>query len=89
MSRLEEKLIELGYEFDHYEVFTRQNSYRKVIGDINNCAGIFIYTNKNINKIESYYSINGTVTSQIHIDNLQQAFDVMQKDLEILKECEE
>lgn len=87
MTKLEEKLIELGYEFDHYEVFQRQNTYRKFFGDIN-CAGIFIYTNKNINKIESYYAINGVVTSQIHIDTLQQAFNEMQKDLEELKQYE-
>ena len=88
MSRLEEKLIELGYEFSHYEVFTRQNAYKKHIGDID-CAVIMIYTNKDIDKIKSYYAINGIVQSQIHINNLQQAFDVMKKDLEILKECEE
>lgn len=87
MTKLEEKLIELGYEFDHYEVFTKQNSYRKVFGDID-CAGIFIYTNKNSNKIVSYYAINGVVKSQIHIDNLQQAFNELQKDLEELKKYE-
>ena len=88
MSRLEDKLVELGYEFDHYEVFTNQTAYRKPIGDID-CAIIMIFTNKNINKIVSYYAINGIVKSQIHINNLQLAFNEMQKDLKILKECEE
>ena len=87
MSRLEDKLIELGYEFDHYEVFTNQTAYRKPIGDID-CAIIMIFTNKNINKIVSYYAINGIVKSQIHINNLQLAFNEMQKDLEVLKEYE-
>ena len=88
MSRLEEKLIELGYEFDHYEVFTRQNAYKKLIGDFDT-AIIFIYVNKNTNKIATYYAINGIVTSQIHINNLQQAFNEMQRDLEVLKLCQD
>ena len=88
MTKLEQKLLELGYEFDHYEVFTRQNAYKKLIGDFDP-AIIFIYVNKNTNKIATYYAINGIVTSQIHINNLQQAFNEMQKDLEFLKGCEE
>lgn len=88
MSRLEQKLIELGYEFDHYEIFTSQNAYKKLIGDID-CSIIFIYTNKDINEIATYYVINGIVKSQIHINNLQQAFNEMQRDLEELKQCQE
>lgn len=86
MTKLEQKLIELGYEFDYYEVFTSRNAYRKIIGDIDG-AIIMIFTNKNINKIVGYYAINGIVKSQIQIDNLQQVYNEMQKDLAILKEC--
>ena len=84
MTKLEQKLIELGYEFDHYEVFTNQTAYRKPIGDID-CAIIMIFTNKNINTIVTNYVINGIVKSQIHINNILQAFNEMQKDLEVLK----
>lgn len=87
MTKLEEKLQELGYEFDHYEIFTRKNVYKKLIGDIDSSI-IFIYTNKDINEITTYYVINGIVKSQIHINNLQQAFNEMQKDLEVLREYE-
>lgn len=81
MTKMEEKLIELGYEFDHY-------AYRKPIGDID-CAIIIIFTNKNMNKIVSYYVINGIVKSQEQINNLQQAYNEMQKDLEVLRQCYE
>ena len=82
MTKLEQKLIELGYE----QGVTLKHLYLKNIDN----ARILLWLNKShtnitkdsgVLKNESIY-----VRTQQDIDNLQQAFDVMQKDL---KECEE
>ena len=85
MTKLEQKLIELGYE--KREVFYQNNDiYRtKYIKSVNNVSYI------EINVYESYtYSVINeySITDQSIIDKIQQAFNTMQKDLGILKECE-
>lgn len=84
MTKLEEKLIELGYKQD----LTLKHLYFK---NINNTR-ILLWLNKSrtnitkdsgVLKNESIY-----VREQQDIDNLQQAVDTMEKDLEILKEYE-
>lgn len=78
LLRLEEKLIELGYTQEDYLT----NIYYKFIGNI------YIFINAyNLNKSGVEYPMM-TYTKQEHIDNLQQAFNVMQKDLEELKKYE-
>ena len=86
MTKLEEKLIELGYE--KREVFYQNNNiYRtKYIKSVNNVAYIEI----NVYENYTYYVRNEyAISNQSMIDKIQQAFNVMQRDLEILKECEE
>ena len=86
MTKLEEKLIELGYE--KREVFYQNNDiYRtKYIKSVNNVSYIEI----NVYEKYTYSVINEyAITDQSQIDKIQQAFNEMQKDLEILKECEE
>ena len=85
MSKLEEKLIELGYEkridipYAYYKYAFRDGK------------GNFIWIHIEIldNRI-IYYSVQNVTTffrKQQEIDNLQQAFNEMQKDLEMLKKC--
>lgn len=77
MSKLENKLIELGYEYHNlYNIWEK-------------------HSNGFIIKIFVSDCIKGIVTqlssfkTQKYIDYLQQAFNELQKDLEILKkECE-
>lgn len=79
MSRLEEKLIELGYEF------YCPNYYMKLYCD----QRIFIELRYNQN-IQDYYveAHYWNFKLKKQIDNLQLAFNELQKDLEILNKCE-
>lgn len=80
---LEQKLIELGYRisiFDH-----RYIKYNKETDNY-----ILIQLSESNNSIIFYsFGYQNAFKTQQDIDNLQQAFNEMQKDLEILKECEE
>ena len=77
MSKLEEKLKELRYikrEYSKVQYF--KSIYGGIIHlDITDLASTYV---------EPTYIIH----FQQDIDNIQQAFNEMQKDLEILKECE-
>ena len=84
MTKLEEKLKELGYKQD----LTLKHLYFKNIDN----TRILLWLNKSrtnitkdsgVLKNESIY-----VRKQQDIDNLQKAFNEMQKDLEILKGVE-
>ena len=80
MTKLEEKLIELGYEF------YCPNYYAKLYCDQT------IYIELRYKQyIQDYYveAHYWNFKFKKQIDNLQQAFNELQKDLEILKECEE
>lgn len=79
MSRLEEKLIELGYK--HYA----GKMYIKFQHKYSNELVIEISQDKIINFY--VYSYDSYI-KQEQIDNLQQAFNEMQKDLEELKNVE-
>lgn len=87
MSKLEQKLIELGYEEQ-----PKYNSKQIIILYLKDMFyGLAIYYNSATNKIvDNIVLTNGKcVRTQKDIDVLQLAFNVMQKDLEILKECGE
>ena len=80
MNKLEEKLLELGYKnyFDCY--VKRVNGYDIYIEPYDKrCSKLhkkYVYNHRN------YFD------KQKQMDNLQQAFDTMLKDLEVLKEYE-
>ena len=83
MTKLE-KLIELGYEYKDY--YYHDYYVKEIVKDM---IFIKIINLENIEKncyvdTISYFKI----VSQQDIDNLQLAFDIKQKDLEILKGCE-
>ena len=86
MTKLEQKLIELGYEVG-YEEWDENKEY--LIGckyGINKCCTIDIRYRKGI--FFDAYLYRPYFTSQQDIDNLQQAFNQLQQDLEVLKDEE-
>ena len=48
-----------------------------------------IFTNEEVTKIEYYYVWSNQIRTQNTIEHIQVSFNEMQRDLEILKECEE
>ena len=81
MTKLEEKLIELGYKFvNKYEIW---REYTKKIEK----SYLYLTVNNNDLSVKGMISLTN-IFSQQDIDNLQQAFDVMQEDLEELKQCQ-
>lgn len=82
MSKLEEKLFELGYK-EHLiviDVYVLQK---------HNCWCYIEILNSETNKIKGSVEPLISITKQEQIFDLQLAFNEMQRDLEILKECEE
>ena len=80
MIKLEQKLIELGYEIYHKDEYSITWCKSYSIGYIH----IEIRKDKIINSCIK--SITDLFFTQNHIDYLQQTFNEMQKDLNILKE---
>lgn len=79
MTKLEEKLLELGY----MKSFLFQ-TFEKHLKD--KCCVIYITLNCETNEIIYSYIHNITyIITQQDIDNIQQAFNQLQKDLEVLK----
>ena len=79
MSRLEEKLIELGY----LKHTPRSLKYGKFVN------GYELLIDTSIKPFKSYIVMECFwLTKQSEIDNLQQAFNEMQKDLEVLRNVE-
>lgn len=80
MTKLEQKLIELGYKQDKLIPFTYNKKFKNIPLIIINNGGLAGVVN--ISRFK-------TITTQEEIDNLQQAFNEMQKDLEVLKQCQD
>ena len=81
MSRLEQKLIELGYEYEYFDTYIKHfNRFIKIGIDIT-------IDKKKINCFSVDYD-TCHYSRQEQIDNLQQAFNEMQKDLEVLRNVE-
>lgn len=80
MTKLEEKLIELGYEKRSHNYMTRLTRYKKDFD--------FSYIHFHIRDNEIVmYGVSPTCDyqTQYEIDDLQVALDILQKDLEVLK----
>lgn len=73
MTKLEQKLIELGYKKREY---SKIQYFKRIAGGIIHLD----ITDLGSTYVEPAYIIH----SQQNIDNLQQAFNIMQKDLEEL-----
>ena len=81
MIKLEQKLIELGYEKVYFTL------WEKIF--LNNfIIRLEVIDNKITDRFELVNHQNIIIRTQFEIDNLQQAFNQLQNDLEILKECE-
>lgn len=83
MTKLEQKLCELGYR-------THQYDYNNVaFYKISNHFNLTIETNGYVTCVfMGYVDLEGmTINTQQQLDNLQQAFNQLQQDLEVLKEC--
>lgn len=85
MTKLEEKLLELGYRKNASSIrdsffFNKPFSVIQIV----------IYTDKKITKIKDTFvdNIDHKIKTQKGINNLQQAFNQLQKDLEVLREYE-
>lgn len=79
MTKLEAKLIELGYTQDEYNPYVY---YKDCIG----LTGISLYIKTKIEgKVWTLYK---DFKYQSEIDNLQKTFNEMQRDLEVLREYE-
>ena len=97
MTKLEKKLIELGYEIDKVVYISGKVGYKSYIKHQKDCdIEVRIYPNFITRKFDMKKKFTAHIeidfkgfAKQEFIDNLQLAFNEMQKDLEILKECEE
>ena len=77
MTKLEKKLIELGYKRNKLIPFEYFKRYKKCTASILINGGLVGFLNLK-------YKIS-VINSQQDIDDLQQAFNELQKDLEVLK----
>ena len=82
MTKLEEKLIELGYEQDI------QNQFIYIKYKYKNWCHIYAGLNENKTDYYLYLDDIEPICEQRELDSLQQAFNEMQKDLEVLKNVE-
>ena len=82
MTKLEQKLIELGYEKVFYDEYEKIMSFKQ---EVKICIRLTNFNEKI--KEQVLIGFRGK-TKQSQLDLEQQAFDVMTKDLEELKEYE-
>ena len=83
MTKLEEKLIQLGYVKLTHNYMTKLTRYKKEFA--------FSYINFHIRDNEIVmYGVSPTCDyqTQYEVDDLQQAYNQLQKDLEVLKNDE-
>lgn len=90
MTKLEEKLVELGYEVQESMREDRKFCFKKL-----EYSFITIYTNEKITKVFSKESYVSCIDTRFYLkdyekrsNDLQLAFNVLQNDLEVLKEYE-
>ena len=79
MTKLEQKLIGLGYEKSNIPRIFIKRIYCNNI-QLTICGNTILLPKIQTNNIIEY---------QEEIDNLQQAYNEMQKDLEVLKQCQD
>lgn len=96
MTKLEQKLIELGYDLESAEFIHNKLMYKTLLKSFEFCyIEVKVYSSYALSLFTAIkpihfkikYGSEGFRKKEV-IDNLQLAFNVMQKDLEILKECE-
>lgn len=83
MTKLEQKLIELGYKKVFYDDYEKPISFDETVKI---CIRLDRFNEKIRDKVLVGYTFK---TQQSQFDLEQLAFNEFQKDLEIIKECEE
>ena len=84
MTKLEEKLLELGYRTNwFYRLFSEIKYFNQCFGQM-----LVIKFDKFYNSYKGEVWVNPTCKTQQDVDNMQQAFNQLQKDLEVLKKYE-
>ena len=78
MSRLVKKIFDLGYYHFAYNMFEKRFNSHQII----------ISIDEDDKTIRDYY-LKSFVVSKGDLVDSEKAYELMQKDLEILKECEE
>lgn len=91
MSKLEEKLDELEYFKIKTVFYNNYNDTPYIYYEKQYCYNVTICITLYDNKIDDYHLENdySWVSKQQAIDNLQQAFNIMQSDLKELKQCQD
>ena len=97
MTKLEQKLIELGYVIDNISYISGKVGYKSYIKPFKECyIEVRIYPNFITRKFDMKRKFTAHIeidfkgfAKQEFIDNLQQAFNEMQNDLEVLKQCQD
>ena len=84
MERLEQKLLELGYNFCGKSYNTQSNNFRK---EIDNCV-LYICLDYKNNYIKDYYTILHNIKNKSDIPFIEKFLNQLQQDLEVLKEYE-
>ena len=94
MTKLEEKLIELGYELTIIEYMNNKQLCKTYEKPFKHCY-IVVWTYTQYEYLRKPYHLfikynhNNYIKEQEQLDTLQQAFNEMQKDLEELKQCQD
>lgn len=84
MTKLEQKLIELGYR-SYYNSLTHE--HHRYYKQFSNIIGMNITINYGKITVSNVEYFSHLFYKQDQIDNLQQAFNQLQNDLKELKEC--
>lgn len=86
MTKLEQKLIELGYKSYYNSLNSEHQRYCKQFSNVIEMNITIKYSKITISNVEYFSHL---FYKQQDIDNLQQAFNQLQSDLKELKEYEE
>lgn len=97
MSRLEEKLLQLGYDIDAAEYIYNEIAYKTFLKHFEFCyIEVKVYSSFALSHFSAIKPFNFRIkyefdgfSKQKTIDNLQEALNTMQKDLEELKKCQD
>ena len=84
MTKLEQKLIELGYKC-YYNSLTHE--HQRYYKQFSNIIGINITIKYGKITVSNVEYVRHLFYKQEELDNLQQAFNQLQNDLKELKEC--
>ena len=86
MSKLEQKLIELGYVKYQENIYKTEFFYLRLFEEFHT---LHINVKKDGSITHAYVKCSDVVDCQQDIDNVQKSFNQLQKDLEVLKDVKD